>query len=134
DAVVQTSKQGYVYLFDRADGRSLFPLETLKAAPSTVDGEVAATTQSLPTKPAPFARQRLTEEMLTSRTPEARRKATLDLRSFRNEGSFAPFVVGRETIIFPGFDGGAEWGGPALDPETPLLYVNANAMACTGRL
>jgi glucose dehydrogenase len=134
DAVAQTSKHGYVYLFDRADGRSLFPLETLKAARSTVEGEVAADTQVLPTKPAPFARQRLTEQGLTSRTPEARRKAVEDLRSFRNDGPFEPFAEGRETVIYPGFDGGAEWGGSAFDPETRLLYVNANEMAWTGSL
>jgi quinoprotein glucose dehydrogenase len=134
DAVVQTSKHGYVYLFDRANGRPLFPLETLKAARSTVEGEVAADTQTLPTKPAPFARQRLTEEGLTTRTPEARRKAVEDLRSFRNDGPFEPFAVGRETVVYPGFDGGAEWGGSAFDPETHLLYVNANEMAWTGSL
>ena len=43
-----------------------------------------------------------------------------------------PFSVGRETIVFPGYDGGAEWGGSAFDPDTGLLYVNANEMAWTG--
>jgi quinoprotein glucose dehydrogenase len=40
-----------------------------------------------------------------------------------------PFQVGRETILFPGFDGGAEWGGPAVDPETGIVYINSNEMA-----
>src|SRR5262249_24087303 len=55
-------------------------------------------------------------------------------RTFRSDGQFVPFGVGRDTVIFPGFDGGAEWGGAAFDPETALLYVNANEMAWTGAL
>jgi quinoprotein glucose dehydrogenase len=134
DAVAQTSKQGYVYLFDRTDGTPLFPLETQRAAPSDVDGEVAAATQVLPAKPAPFARQRVTENELTRRTPEAHKRALEAFRTFRNDGAFVPFSVGRDTLLFPGYDGGAEWGGPAFDPETAILYVNANEMAWTGAL
>ncbi|MGH9437188.1 MAG: PQQ-binding-like beta-propeller repeat protein, partial [Terriglobia bacterium] len=70
-AVAQTSKQGFVYLFNRRNGQSLFPLEYRKYPPSTLPGELAATEQALPTEPAPFARQLLTEAMLTNRTPEA---------------------------------------------------------------
>ena len=68
-------------------------------------------------RPAPFARQRLTEDMLTSRTPEARQAALEAFRKLRSDGQFVPFAVGRDTIVFPGFDGGAEWGGSAFDPE-----------------
>ncbi|HEU4391930.1 MAG TPA: pyrroloquinoline quinone-dependent dehydrogenase [Blastocatellia bacterium] len=134
DAVAQTSKQGWVYLFDRVTGRPLFPIETRKYAASTVAGEVAAKLQSLPTKPAPFARQLLTEELLTARTPEAHQWAVDHFRALLGGGQFVPFSVGQETIIFPGFDGGAEWGGSAFDPETGLLYVNANDIAWTGGL
>jgi quinoprotein glucose dehydrogenase len=134
DAVALTTKQAYVYLFDRTNGTPLFPMEARTVPPSTVDGELAADTQSLPTKPLPFARQRLTEDMLTKRTPEAH-KAVLDsFRKFRSEGQFIPFSVGLETILFPGYDGGAEWGGSAVDPQTSILYVNANEMAWTGSL
>ncbi|MEK7833503.1 MAG: c-type cytochrome, partial [Acidobacteriota bacterium] len=94
-----------------------------------VPGEVSAETQPLPTKPAPFSRQTLTEDALTNRTPEARQWALEQLRGLNNGGQFLPIKVGKETIIFPGFDGGAEWGGSAFDPETGLLYVNANEMA-----
>jgi quinoprotein glucose dehydrogenase len=134
DAVAQTSKQGYVYLFDRTSGKPLFPIESRKYPPSTVDGEVAADTQPLPLKPAPFSRQRLTEDMLTTRTPEAHEAARAAFRTFASNGQFVPFAVGRDTIIFPGYDGGAEWGGSAFDPETSILYVNANEMAWTGAL
>ncbi|MGH9311223.1 MAG: pyrroloquinoline quinone-dependent dehydrogenase, partial [Vicinamibacterales bacterium] len=134
DAVAQTSKQGFVYLFDRATGTPLFPIEERKYPPSTVDGEIASPVQPLPTKPAPFSRQRLTEDMLTTRTPEAHKAALAAFRGFRSDGQFVPFSVGKETVIFPGYDGGAEWGGSAFDPETGLLYVNANEMAWTGML
>src|SRR5579872_986720 len=134
DAVAQTTKSGHVYLFERDHGKLLFPIKYRKYEPSSVPGEVAARTQPLPTKPAPFARQVLTEDMLTNRTPEAHRWAVERFRTFHGGTQFVPFRVDQETIIFPGFDGGAEWGGPAFDPETGLLYVNANEMAWTSHL
>jgi quinoprotein glucose dehydrogenase len=134
DAVAQTTKHGYVFLFDRATGRSLFPIDEHRFPPSPVPGEVAAETQPLPRRPPPFARQRLTEDMLTRRTPEAHKAALEAFRTFRSDGQFLPFAVGQDTIIFPGYDGGAEWGGSAFDPDTGLLYVNSNEMAWTGAL
>jgi quinoprotein glucose dehydrogenase len=134
DAVAQTSKQGFVYVFDRSDGKPLFPVESRKYPASDVPGEAAAAEQLLPAKPAPYARQRLNEDMLTHRTPEAHRWAVEQFRKFRSEGQFVPLSVGKDTIVFPGFDGGAEWGGSAVDPATGILYVNANEMAWTGAL
>jgi quinoprotein glucose dehydrogenase len=134
DAVAQTTKQGFVYLFDSATGEPLFPIEYHKVPASKVPGEIAASEQPLPARPAPFARQLLTEDMLTERTPAAHEWAVEQFRKFRSEGQFVPFGVSVDTVIFPGFDGGAEWGGPAVDPETGVLYVNANEMAWTGAL
>jgi quinoprotein glucose dehydrogenase len=134
DAVAQTSKQGFVFLFDRTNGKPLFPLECRNYPPSDVPGEQAAPQQCLPTKPAPFARQSLTENLLSDRTPDTHQWAVAKFRSFRSEGQFVPFNVGKDTVIFPGFDGGAEWGGAAADPETGILYVNANDVAWTGAL
>ena len=129
NAVAQTTKQGFVYLFDRANGKPLFPVEYHKYPPSGLKGEVAADMQPLPTKPAPYARQRLTEDMLTNRTPEAHQWVLEQFRTYRSEGQFVPLSTGKNTIIFPGFDGGAEWGGSAFDPDTGILYVNSNEMA-----
>ena len=134
DAVAQTSKQGFVFLFDRTTGKPLFPIECRNYPPSDVAGEVAASQQCLPAKPAPFARQWLTENLLTERTPEAHQWALETFRTFRSEGQFVPFGVGKDTVVFPGFDGGAEWGGAAADPDTGILYVNANDVAWTGAL
>jgi quinoprotein glucose dehydrogenase len=134
DAVAQTTKSGFVYLFDRVTGKPLFPVEYRGYPSSDVPGEKAADTQPLPTRPAPFARQRLTEDMLSNRTPEVHRWALEMFRTFRSGGQFVPFTIDQETVIFPGFDGGAEWGGPAFDPETGVLYVNANDVAWTSSL
>ena len=134
DAIAQTTKQGVVYLFDRTKGTPLFPVEYRKFPASTVPGESAATEQPFPVKPAPFARQRLSEDGLTMRTPEVHQWALGQFRKFISAGQFVPFSVGKDTVVFPGFDGGAEWGGPAVDRETGVLYVNANDVAWTGAL
>ncbi|MDQ6760039.1 MAG: pyrroloquinoline quinone-dependent dehydrogenase [Acidobacteriota bacterium] len=133
DAVAQPTKSGFVYLFERQTGRPLFPIEEKKYPASDVDGEVTARTQPLPAQPPPFARQTLTEPMLTTRTPEAHEAVLAQFRKLRSAGQFVP--PSREgTVVFPGFDGGAEWGGSAFDPETGLLYVNSNEMAWILRL
>ena len=134
EAVAQTTKQGFVYLFDRSNGQPLFPVEYRKFPSSTVPGEVAAAEQPVPTRPPPYARQRLSEAGLTTRTAQAHQWALEQFRKFRSEGQFVPFSVEKATVIFPGFDGGAEWGGPAIDRETAILYVNANDVAWTGAL
>ena len=134
DALAQTTKQGYIYVFDRATGKPLFPIEERSYPASDVPGEVTSPTQPFPSAPEPFGRQVLTEDMLTNRSPEAHAYALDKFKSFRSAGQFLPFTVDKLTIIFPGFDGGAEWGGSALDPQTGVLYVNENEMAWLGGL
>ena len=134
DAVAQTTKQGFLYLFDRDTGKPLFPIDVRKYPPSTVPGERTSATQPLPVRPSPFARQLLAEDLLTNRTPEAHQWALEQFKEFRSEGQFVPFSVGQDTVIFPGFDGGAEWGGPAVDLETGIIYINSNDVAWTGAL
>ncbi|MBB5057267.1 quinoprotein glucose dehydrogenase [Granulicella aggregans] len=134
DAVAQTSKQGFVFVLDRVTGKPIFPIEERAFPPSTVPGEVASPTQPIPSAPAPFARQLLTEDLLTNRTQEAHAWALKEFKTFRSEGQFVPLSVDKQTVVFPGFDGGAEWGGPAVDPRTGVLYVNANDIAWTGGL
>ena len=134
DAVAQPSKQGFLYLFDRVTGQSLFPIEYRDYPASPLPGEVTARQQGLPTKPAPYSRQKLTEDMLTNRTPEVHQWALQQFKTFRSGGQFVPLTVGQETVVFPGFDGGAEWGGSAVDPETAIFYINANDIPWTGAL
>ncbi|MBL0158963.1 MAG: pyrroloquinoline quinone-dependent dehydrogenase [Bryobacterales bacterium] len=133
DAVAQITKSGFVWVFDRETGQSLFPFEERDVPPSDVDGEVLARKQVLPLRPAPFARQQITEDVVTNRTPQAREIVLSRLKSLKNGPQFTP--PGREgTIVFPGFDGGGEWGGGTFDPDTGLFYVNANEMAWILRL
>jgi quinoprotein glucose dehydrogenase len=127
DAVAQITKSGHVYVFDRDTGKPLFPIEYRRVPSSRLDGEKTAETQPFPVRPPPFARQALTEDMITTRTPAAH-AASLELfRKYNTSGMFDPPNLDG-TIIFPGVDGGGEWGGPAFDPETALLYVNSNEM------
>jgi quinoprotein glucose dehydrogenase len=133
DAVAQTTKQGVVYLFDRVTGAALFPIEEHAYPQSDVPGEQAWPTQPMPTKPVPYARQRLTEADLTERTPEAHAAVLKVFRTYNSNGQFVPLRVGQPTIVFPGLDGGAEWGGPAVDRHG-ILYVNSNEMAWLGTL
>ena len=133
DAVVVATKTSHVYAFDRETGESLFPLQEVEMAPSDVDGEVLSKHQVLPVSPPALGRQRLTEADLTERTPAAKEAVLKRFRAVRSDGIFTPPSL-QGTIVFPGFDGGAEWGGQAFDPETGLLYVNVNEMAWILRL
>lgn len=126
-AVAQVTKSGHVWVFNRETGESLFPWREEPVPPSLLKGEVAAATQPLPLKPAPFARQLFTEAEVTNRTPAARSSVLDRLRAASPHRPFDP-PSERGTIVLPGFDGGAEWGGPAVDPHG-VLYVNSNEMA-----
>ncbi len=133
DAVAQITKSGYVFVFDRETGKSLFPIEYRKVSSSDVDGEKAAAMQPFPLLPPPFARQEFTPAIVTDRARAAHEAVLAQLKTLRYGGQFiAPSRQG--TVIFPGFDGGGEWGGPAFDPTTGTLYVNANEMAWILRL
>jgi quinoprotein glucose dehydrogenase len=134
EAIVQATKHGVLFVLDRATGAPLFPIEERPVPASDAPGEVTARTQPWPLRPAPFARQRLTEDLLTHRTPAARAWALEQFKAFAINGPFVPLSTARATVMLPGFDGGAEWGGQAFDPETGLYYVNSNDLAWTGRL
>jgi quinoprotein glucose dehydrogenase len=134
DALAQPTKQGYLFVLRRDDGQPLFPVEQVPAPASDIPGEVAAPWFLRPTTPAPLARQALSAEDLTRRTPEAAAWARDQFKLLRSEGPFKPLTTGIDTTIYPGFDGGAEWGGPAYDPDSGLLYVNTNEMAWLGSL
>lgn len=125
-AVAQTTKSGHVFVLHRETGEPLFPVREIAVPSSDLAGEVAAPTQRVPVKPAPFARQLFTADEITDRTPEAHRAVLERFSRLRPHALFQP--PSREgTIIFPGFDGGAEWGGAAVDPNG-VLYVNSNEM------
>ena len=118
DAIAQITKSGFVFLFDRESGSPLFPIEERAVPTSDLRGERAWPTQPFPAKPAPFARQTIREADVTA--TERRR-----YRALRHDGLFAP-PSRQGSVVLPGFDGGGEWGGAAVDPGTAVLYVNAS--------
>lgn len=126
-AVVQVLKSGHVWVFNRETGESLFPWEEMPAPATDLPGEQTWPTQPMPLKPAPFARQIFAENNVTDRTPAARAAVLQRLRELRPHQPWDP-PSERGTVIYPGFDGGAEWGGPAVDPRG-ILFVNSNEMA-----
>jgi glucose dehydrogenase len=130
DAVAQTTKQGFLFLFDRTTGRPLFPIEERSYPASQIPGEVASPTQPVPLLPEPFARQILTEDLLTERTPAAHAWAVQEFSSYLSAGQFVPSALDKETVVFPCFLGGAEWGGPAVDPKRGIIFINSNEWAC----
>jgi quinoprotein glucose dehydrogenase len=128
DAVAQTTKSGHVFLFERETGKPLFPIEEQPVPPSDLLGEQAWPTQPLPVKPPAYARQAFTEDEVTNISAKSREAVLAQLRKTRTGRPWIPPST-QGTIIFPGFDGGAEWGGAAWDPTSRLLYVNSNEMA-----
>jgi quinoprotein glucose dehydrogenase len=125
DAVAQVTKQGFVYLFNRETGEPLFPIEEVPAPASDVPGEEAWPTQPLPIKPLPYARQTITENDLNPYSSN-KDSVMLGFRQSRFEGPYTPLSK-RGSIIYPGLDGGAEWGGAAVDPDG-IMYLNSNEM------
>ncbi|MDB6038688.1 MAG: gcd 2 [Verrucomicrobiales bacterium] len=124
DAVAQGTKHGLIFVFDRITGTPLWPIEEKPVPQSSLKGEQAWPTQPFPTKPKPLMRQNYGEEDVSTISPEAR---TNTLDRIRVSPNFGPFPTPslNETVMFPGFDGGMEWGGGAADPDG-TYYVNVN--------
>jgi quinoprotein glucose dehydrogenase len=124
DAVAQGTKHGLLFVFDRVTGTPLWPIEEKPVPQSDLRGEQAWPTQPFPTKPAPLMRQHYGEADASTVSPETKAMTLDRIRASPNFGPFpAPSL--KETIMFPGFDGGMEWGGGAADPDG-VYYVNVN--------
>lgn len=125
DAVVQLTKQGFVFVFDRVSGRPLWPIEERPVPASDVPGEQAWPTQPVPTGLPTLVPQGVTLDDATDLTSELHAEALQVLKHLRLGPVFTP--PSREgTIIRPGLLGGADWGGGAFDPATGILYVKVN--------
>jgi quinoprotein glucose dehydrogenase len=123
-AVVQVTKTGFTYLFDRQTGKPLFDIEERGVPPSDVPGEQAWPTQPFPVKPPPFERQSMKPEELTDVTPESRAYCAKLIEGAAFGSLFTPIDL-KPTVLFPGTNGGANWGGGSFDPDTHTLYVNS---------
>jgi quinoprotein glucose dehydrogenase len=128
--VVQTTKQGFAYVFDRATGRPIWPIEERPVPKSDTPGEWTAPTQPFPTRPRPYERQGVTVDDLVDFTPELRRQAVELARECRMGPLYTPVSVVNAadgtkcTFQAPGANGGVNiMGGAAVDPETGILYV-----------
>lgn len=130
DAVAQPTKNGYLFVLNRETGQPIEPIPEVSVPTDTeLQGERLSATQPVPTWPVPFTRQTLTANDLNDLVSDSSySELTARFQSYRNDGGmFTPPSL-QGTIYFPGLDGGAEWGGPAFDPETQYIYINANEM------
>lgn len=130
-AVVQITKQGWAYVFDRETGEPVWPIEERPVPASTVPGERAAAMQPFPTRPPAFARQGLTTDDLIDFTPQLREQALEVLSDYSFGPLFKPPVV-RDSdqgiggfVTLPRSVGGGNWEGGAVDPETGVLFVSS---------
>ena len=133
DAVVQLTKQGWAFVFDRVTGTPVWPIEERPVPASDVPGEQAWSTQPFPTKPPPFTAQGVTLDDAFDLTPELKAEAQAELKKYRLGPIFTPPSL-RGTVMLPGVIGGANWGGGAFDPETGMLYVKSSNTAAMARV
>ncbi|HYE86128.1 MAG TPA: pyrroloquinoline quinone-dependent dehydrogenase [Vicinamibacterales bacterium] len=132
-ALALVTKQGFVYTFDRATGKPVWPIEERPVPASDVPGERASATQPFPSRPLPFEYQGVTIDDLADFTPEIRAMAEKAIQSFRTGPLFTPPSI-EGTIVRPGTTGGANWSGAAVDPVTGLMYIPSRNAYAVSRL
>jgi quinoprotein glucose dehydrogenase len=129
DAAIQPTKSAFVFMFDRVTGQPIYPVEEKPVPIETeLNGEKPNATQPFPTMPLPFARQSLTEKDLNNLVPDSSYQDIKQKLASYKTGFIYNTPSKEGTVIFPGYDGGGEWGGPAVDPGTGILYINASEM------
>ena len=133
DAVVQLSKMGFVFVFDRVNGQPVWPIEERPVPASDVPGEHAWPTQPFPVKPPPIADQGVTLDDAFDLTPALKAEAQAEMNKYRLGPLYTPPSI-QGTIIRPGVIGGANWGGGAFDPETGMLYVKTSNNGALARV
>jgi quinoprotein glucose dehydrogenase len=122
DIVAVPTKMGYLFVFDRENGKPIWPIEEHGVPASDVPGEKAAQSQPVPTRPKPFAKQGFSYSDLVDFTPDIRSRALEAIKDFRVGPIYTPPSVDG-TIVMPGAIGGAGWGGGAFDPSTGTIYI-----------
>jgi quinoprotein glucose dehydrogenase len=125
DAVVQLTKQGWAFVFDRVSGKPVWPIEERAVPRSDVPGEASWPTQPFPTRPPAFESQGVTLDDAFDATPELKTAALAELKKYRLGPIYTPPSL-QGTVTLPGVWGGANWGGGAFDPETGRLFVKTS--------
>jgi quinoprotein glucose dehydrogenase len=133
DAVVQLTKQGWAFVFDRETGKPVWPIEERPVPASDMPGERAWPTQPVPAKPPAFAEQRVTLDDAFDLTPELREAARAEMRKYRLGSIYTPPSL-QGTFMRPGLIGGANWGGGAFDAASGWLYVKTTNQPAIARL
>ncbi len=132
DAVAQITKTGFVFILDRDNGKPLFPIHEMPVPDSsTLIGEQAWPTQPVPELPKPYASQTFTEADINPFVPVSSQQVVKEKLAQVQTGNIFIPPSENSTLILPGFDGGAEWGGAAYDPGIGFLYINANQVPWT---
>lgn len=133
-AVVQLTKQAFAFVFDRATGKPVWPIEERPVPKSDVPGEWTSPTQPFPTKPVALDLQGVTENDLVDFTPEVKAEALRIARQFRLGGLYTPPSVADAadgtmgTLTAPSAGGGVNWPGGAFDPVNDVLYVTSQTV------
>ncbi|MBT5876326.1 MAG: PQQ-binding-like beta-propeller repeat protein [Candidatus Latescibacteria bacterium] len=130
--VIQNTKQGYSYVFDRVTGEPIWPIEEREVPQSDVPGERTSPTQPHPTNPAPWEQQGISEADLVDFTPAVKREAIKVLSQFRSGPLFTPASLGdaedgtQGVIQIPGANGGVNWNMTSFDPILGVNYIPSN--------
>ena len=122
DAVVQLTKEGFAFVFDRVTGKPVWPIEERPVPESDIAGEHASPTQPFPTKPPAYTPQGVTLDDAFDLTPELKAEAQTEMQKYRLGPLFTPPSL-KGTLMRPGIIGGANWGGGAFDPDTGMVYI-----------
>ncbi|OLC80153.1 MAG: hypothetical protein AUH72_12770 [Acidobacteria bacterium 13_1_40CM_4_65_8] len=133
EGVVQLTKQGFAFVFDRVTGKPVWPIEERPVPASDVEGERAWATQPFPTKPPAFTEQGVTSDDVIDFTPELKAAAQEELKKYRIGPLFTPPSL-RGTVQRPGLIGGANWGGSAFDAKSGVLFFKTTNQAAVTRV
>jgi quinoprotein glucose dehydrogenase len=130
-AIAQPTKQGWLYVFDRTNGRPVWPIEERPVEQGNVPGEWYSPTQPFPTKPPAYENQGMSEDKLIDFTPELKAEALKLVSNYKMGPIYTPPLVGkwegpRAALSLPTLTGGANWQGGSLDPETNTFYIFTN--------
>ncbi len=132
-AVIQVTKMGLVFIFDRRNGRPIFPVKEEEMPPSDVPGESSWPTQPIPSKPPALSRSSMTADDISNTSPEAHRTCADMFSKLENRGRYTPYGI-KPTVVFPGTLGGATWSGLSFDPRLGYAYVNTNEVGAIGQM